>query len=95
MRKAATRATKRPGASALDVKRVVVDLPATLFARAERAVAELGTTRSDLIRQALKGYLKSIERSKLERVLVEGYAANAEQARQACEELTFPDSEFL
>lgn len=75
------------------VKRVVVDFPKPLLARAERVVAELGMNRSELIRIAVEQYLEFLQRAKLEQALVEGYTANASQARQVCEEFAYVDSD--
>jgi metal-responsive CopG/Arc/MetJ family transcriptional regulator len=72
---------------------VVVDFPIPLLARAERAVAELGANRSELIRAAVERYLEFLQRAKLERDLVEGYTANAAQARHACVEFAHVDSD--
>jgi len=75
------------------VKRVVVDFPTPLLTRAERAVAELGTNRSELIRMAVEQFLDSLQKAKLEQALAEGYAANAAQARQVSEEFAYADSD--
>lgn len=76
------------------VKRVVVDFPTPLLTRAERVVAEMGTNRSALIRMAVEKYLEFLQKTKLEQVLAEGYAANAAQARQSCEEFAYVDSDI-
>ena len=76
------------------VKRVVVDFPAPLLNRTERVVAELGTNRSQLIRMAVEQYLEFLQKAKLEQALIEGYTANAIQARTACEELAHVDSDI-
>lgn len=80
-----------PAASA--VKRVVVDFPAPLLARAERVVAELEMNRSELIRMAVEQFLESLQKAKLEQSLAEGYVANAAQARQVSEEFAYVDSD--
>lgn len=74
------------------VKRVVVDFPTPLLTRAERAVTELGTNRSELIRMAVEQFLESLQKVKLEQSLAEGYTANAAQARQVSEEFAYVDS---
>lgn len=79
---------------AATVKRIVVDFPTPLLARAERAVAELATNRSELIRMAVEQYLELLQKAKLERELAEGYMANAAQARQASEELASMDADL-
>jgi metal-responsive CopG/Arc/MetJ family transcriptional regulator len=78
--------------AAAPVKRVVVDFPAPLLIRAESAMAELATNRSELIRMAVEQYLEIRQRAKMEQDLAEGYMANAEQARQGCEEFAYIDS---
>ena len=75
------------------VKRVVVDFPTSLLARAERAIAELGTNRSELIRMAVEQFIESLQKAKLEQSLAEGYMANAAQARQVSEEFACVDSD--
>jgi metal-responsive CopG/Arc/MetJ family transcriptional regulator len=79
---------------AATVKRVVVDFPTPLLARAERAVAEMDTNRSALIRTAVEQYLELLQKAKLEQALAEGYAANAAQARRSCEEFAHVDSDL-
>ena len=76
------------------VKRVVVDFPTSLLTRAERGIAELDTNRSALIRIAVEKYLDLLQEAKLEQALVEGYVANAAQARQSCEEFAHVDSDI-
>jgi metal-responsive CopG/Arc/MetJ family transcriptional regulator len=76
------------------LKRVIVEVPAPLLTRAERAIAELSTNRSELFRMAVEQYLETLERTKLERELAEGYIANAAQARQVAEELFCLESDL-
>jgi hypothetical protein len=45
-----------------------------------------------LIRTAVEQFFESLQRAKLEQSLVEGYTANAEQARQVSEEFARVDS---
>jgi metal-responsive CopG/Arc/MetJ family transcriptional regulator len=79
--------------TAAAVRRVVVDFPSPLLSRTERAVAELHTNRSALIRVAVEKYLEFLQKAKLEQALAEGYAANAAQARKSCEEFAHVDSD--
>jgi hypothetical protein len=50
--------------------------------------------RSELIRMAVEQYLELLQREKLEQALVEGYTANAEQARRTCQELASLEAEI-
>lgn len=90
------RATKRRHLvpASVAIKRVVVDFPTPLLNRAERVVTELATNRSELIRRAVEQYLETLQQAKLERDLADGYTANAQQARHACEEFAYSDSDI-
>jgi len=94
MKSAKLRQRNRRTTAAASVKRVVVEFPAPLFTRAEHAVAELSTNRSDLVRTAVERYLESLERAKLERELAEGYVANEAQTRASAEDLAALESDF-
>ena len=74
-------------ATAAKVKRLVIDFPEPLFRAAEYAAAELEINRSKLIRQAVKQYLKALQRRKLEKELAAGYIANAASARSLADDL--------
>ena len=74
-------------------RRVVVEFPTGLLNRAEAVLPELAINRSELIRDAVERYLEIIQRAKLEQELIEGYVANAAQARSLCEEFTFVDGD--
>ena len=76
------------------IKRVVVDFPAPLLTQTESVVAEMGANRSELIRIAVEHYLEFLQKAKLEQALIEGYTSNAAQARAACEEFAFLDSDL-
>jgi len=89
---------KKPRAAQIStstLKRVVVEFPVPLLTRAEKAVTELSTNRSELIRLAVQQYLELRERTKLENDLAEGYTANAQQASQACEEFAHADADVV
>jgi metal-responsive CopG/Arc/MetJ family transcriptional regulator len=69
-------------------RKIVVDFPEALFQETESCVAELATSRSNFIREAVARYIRERRRQKLEEELIEGYTANAEIARQVAEELS-------
>ena len=72
-----------------------MDFPAGLYAKAEVAVRELGTNRSELIRTALELYLAQLEEQKLEESLIAGYTENAALAREGAEIFLGAESDFL
>jgi len=82
-RRRATRATSK----------VIVEFPADLLERAERAASELATNRSRLIRLAVEQFLQALQRRELERQLAEGYRANAALDREICREFAYVDAE--
>ena len=75
------------------VKRVVVELPAPLYDRTERATRELAITRSELIRKALERYIERLRRQALARELAEGYQANAGLDRHLSDDFKSVDFE--
>jgi metal-responsive CopG/Arc/MetJ family transcriptional regulator len=75
-------------------RKVIVELPAGLYAETEKAAAQLSMNRSTLIRSALQEYLDNRRREELEKELAEGYIANASQARDAAEAFAHVDSEL-
>ena len=87
------RRTARPAAAS--VKRVVVDFPTPLLARAERVTSELAINRSELIRTAVEHYLEILQQQKLARELADGYRLNAELDRAIGEEFAAVDYENL
>jgi metal-responsive CopG/Arc/MetJ family transcriptional regulator len=74
-------------------RKVVVDFPAPLFRETERAVAEIGTNRSKLIRCAVEQYLETLQRKRLEQELATGYVANSALDRRISEEFSAVDYE--
>ena len=76
-------------------RKVIVELPASLYAETEKATAQLSINRSTLIRSALQEYLDKWRREELENELAEGYIANASQARETAEAFSHVDSELL
>jgi metal-responsive CopG/Arc/MetJ family transcriptional regulator len=75
-------------------RKVIVELPADLYAETEKATAQLSINRSALIRSALQEYLDKWRREQLENELAEGYIANAAQARETAEAFSHLDSEL-
>jgi metal-responsive CopG/Arc/MetJ family transcriptional regulator len=75
--------------------KVIVEFPADLLKRAERAASELATNRSRLIRLAVEQFLQSLQRRELERQLAEGYRANAAMDREICQEFAYVDAENI
>lgn len=93
LRKPARRTSRRGAARA--TSKVIVEFPADLLARAERAASELATNRSRLIRLAVEQFLQSLQRRELERQLAEGYRANAALDRAICQEFAYVDAENI
>ena len=82
-----------PSAATAASRKVVVDFPAPLFRETERAVAEIGTSRSNLIRCAVEQYLEALQRKRLEQELAAGYVANSALDRRIAEEFSAADYE--
>ncbi len=74
-------------------RKVVLKFPAKLFREIERVAAEIGTTRSNLIRCAVERYLEALQQKRLERELAAGYAANSALDRRIAEEFSAVDYE--
>jgi metal-responsive CopG/Arc/MetJ family transcriptional regulator len=74
-------------------RRVVIDFPEPLFRETERAVAELATSRSSLVRAAVEQYLEALRRKRLEEELAAGYAANSAMDRKIAAEFSAVDHE--
>ena len=77
--------------AAVSVKRVAVDLPESLYVRAERATEELSMNRSDFMRQAVESYLELLQQQKLAQELAEGYRLNAGLDRAVGKEFSSVD----
>jgi len=82
-----------PRGKARATSKVIVEFPADLLERAERAASELATNRSRLIRLAVEQFLQALQRRELERQLAEGYRANAALDREICREFAGVDAE--
>jgi metal-responsive CopG/Arc/MetJ family transcriptional regulator len=76
-------------------KKLIVEFSGDLYARTQRAVADLKVSRSVLIRSAVEVYLENLTRRKLEQELAEGYIANAALDRRIAEEFAYSDSENI
>ena len=74
-------------AAARPQRKIVVDFPESLYNDTESTVAELSTSRSDLIRLAVREFIARRRQEKLERELIAGYTANAAMAREVAEQL--------
>lgn len=92
MKTARKRGSLPSGATAAS-RKVVVDFPAPLFRETERAVAEIGTSRSKLVRCAVEQYLEALQRQRLEQELAAGYVANSTLDRGIAEEFSAADYE--
>jgi metal-responsive CopG/Arc/MetJ family transcriptional regulator len=82
-----------PSAATAASRKVVVDFPAPLFRETERVVAEIGTSRSKLIRCAVEQYLEALQHQRLEQELAAGYVANSALDRGIAEEFSAADYE--
>jgi metal-responsive CopG/Arc/MetJ family transcriptional regulator len=80
---------------AVATRRVAIEFPEPLLAKTEEAASELATNRSNFIRSAVKEYIESIQRRRLERELAEAYVANAELDREICSDFDHVDAEVL
>ncbi len=76
-------------------RKVIVELPAGLYAKTEKAMAQLSINRSNLIRSALQEYLDKLRKKELETELAEGYIANGFHARETAEAFSHIDLELL
>jgi metal-responsive CopG/Arc/MetJ family transcriptional regulator len=74
-------------------RRVVIDFPEPLFRETERAVAELSTSRSSLVRVAVEHYLEALRRKRLDEELAAGYVANSAMDRKIAAEFSAVDYE--
>ena len=83
--------TARRRAATAASRKVVVDFPAPLFRETARAAAEIGTSRSELIRCAVEQYLETVQRKRLEQELAAGYVANSVLDRRIAEEFSAAD----
>jgi metal-responsive CopG/Arc/MetJ family transcriptional regulator len=76
-------------------RKVIVELPASLYAETEKAITQLSINRSNLIRSAIQEYLDKLRKKELENELAEGYIANASLARETAEAFSQVDSDLL
>jgi hypothetical protein len=67
-----------------DPRKVVVDFPEPLFRETANWVAELSTTRSNFIRQAVEAYIRDRRQQKLREQLIEGYYRECEGGHGNC-----------
>jgi metal-responsive CopG/Arc/MetJ family transcriptional regulator len=85
-----TRIARRRAASKA---RLNLQLPEELLESLRRRAEQLQTTPPELARRLLRQGLEEIEREELDRRLVEGYRALAEENRRLLEEFSAVDSE--
>jgi len=85
--------TARKRAATAASRGVVVKLPGMLFRETERVAAEIGASRSKLIRCAVEQYLEALQRKRLEQELAAGYVANSALDRRIAEEFSAVDYE--
>ena len=88
-------ATKPSSAIRPKSKKVIVEFPDALYAETRKAVEELAIKRSVFLRDAVREYLKLLQRRKLVRELADGYRANAGLNRKISEEFQHVDAENL
>jgi len=82
-----------PSAGAAASRKVVVKFPAELCAETERVAAEIGASRSKLVRCAVEQYLEVVRRNRLEQELAAWYVANSALDRRITEEFSAADYE--
>jgi len=82
---------RRPTRAARE--RVLIEFPANLLERTDRAAAALEKNRSELIRAAVEQLLDGMERKKFEAELAAAYAANARTNLDLAEEFAHVDRE--
>lgn len=92
-RKAKTSTTRRSTRVARE--RVLIEFPANLLERTDRAAAALEKNRSELIRAAVEQLLDGMERKKFEAELAAAYAANARMNLDLADEFANVDREGL
>jgi CopG family transcriptional regulator/antitoxin EndoAI len=70
-------------------------IPPGLLEQVDERAAQLSTSRSGLIRQALKHFLEEQRRQELRALLKEGYLASAERDLRICDEFAYADYEAI
>jgi Arc/MetJ-type ribon-helix-helix transcriptional regulator len=73
--------------------RVITEFPPDLLSAADQAARERNSSRSDLIREAVREFLAQLRRARFEAELGEGYRKNAELDRRLCDEFRYVDAE--
>lgn len=76
-------------------RKICLNLPASTLEKTDAEATKLRITRSDVIREAIESYIKSVSEARLNKELKEGYIANAGLAKKVCEEWKFVDAENL
>ncbi len=75
------------------MRKVMFTAPPELLGRLDAAVNQLGTNRSQLIREAIELYLETIRRQELRSQLEEGYRAHAARDLQISDAFRYADYE--
>lgn len=76
-------------------KRVILSIPAPLLECSDEMASRLNVSRSELIREAVREYIKKVSAASLKKRLAEGYRANASLLKQVSKEFKFVDAENL
>ena len=74
-------------------ERVLIEFPASLLKRADKAARELDQNRSELIRGAVEKLLADMDAKRLEQQLAAAYKANAALSLEITEDFAHVDSE--
>ncbi len=71
------------------MERVMLTLPDDLLQQVDSAARRLGKKRSQVVRQALRDWLRHLEHEEFEASMAEGYQALAQEAETAVAEAAF------
>lgn len=74
-------------------ERILLEFPAALLQRAEKAAKEMNASRSDLVRTAVEQLLDRKDRERLEAELAEAYTANAAMNLELARDFKHVDEE--
>jgi len=76
-------------------KKVISDFPPRLYAETEAAAKELGMSRSELMRRAMRYFLRHRQKAKLARSIEDYFARHGESERALTNEFIHADAETL
>ncbi len=71
------------------MERVMLTLPDDLLQQVDAAARRLGKQRSQVVRQALRDWLRRLEQEEVEASMAEGYQALAQEAEATAAEAAF------